>query len=69
MCIRDRYLFWVAEGEKFIGEGYVFSQIDEKYEMAILSKVLTFCEYLPDGYTKNVRKLAKDNPKSYVRCV
>lgn len=64
--ILKQYLFWVAEGEKFIGEGYVYSQIDEKYEMAILSKVLTFCEYLPDGYTKNVRKLAKDNPKSYV---
>ena len=61
-----KHLYWVSEGEKFIGEGYVFSQIDEEHEMAVLPEVLTFCEYLPDGYTKNVRKITKDNPKSYV---
>lgn len=61
-----QHLYWVAEGEKFIGEGYVFSQIDEDHEMAVLPEVLTFCEYLPDGYTQNVRKITKENPKSYV---
>ena len=26
-----------------------------------------YCEYLPDGYSKNVRKLMKNNPKSYMK--
>lgn len=64
--VLKQYPYWVAEGEKFIGEGYVWSQIDQKYKLAILPELLMLGEYLPDGYTKNVRKLTKDNPKSYV---
>ena len=63
--ILRKYPFWVAEGEKFMGEGYVYYQIDQKYKMAVLSEILMIKEYLNDGYTKNVRKLAKNNPKSY----
>lgn len=65
--ILRKYPFWVADGEKFIGEGYVYSQISQMYEVAILPKVLMYCEYLPDGYSKNVRKLMKNNPKSYMK--
>lgn len=64
--ILRQYPYWVAEGEKFIGEGYVFSQIDQKFDMAVLPEVLTFCEYLSDGYTRNVRRVTKENPKSYM---
>lgn len=64
--ILKKYPYWVAEGEKFIGEGYVFSQIDQLYLMAVLPEVLTYCEYLADGYTRNVRRLTKNNPKSYM---
>ena len=65
--ILKKYPYWVADGEKFIGEGYVFYQIDQKYEMILLPKILMYCEYLPDGYSKNVRKLMKNNPKSYMK--
>lgn len=64
--VLKQYPYWVAEGEKFIGEGYVWSQIDRKYKLVILPELLMLGEYLPDGYTKNVRKLTKDNPQSYV---
>lgn len=64
--ILKKYPFHVAKGEKFIGEGYVYYQIDQKYELAVLPQILMIKEYLPDGYTKNVRKLTKDNPKSYM---
>lgn len=63
--ILKQHLFWVAEGEKFIGEGYVYQQIDQKYKLIILPKILAVCEYLEDGYSRNVRKLTKDNPISY----
>ena len=64
--VLKQYPFKVADGEKFIGETYVYSQIDQKYELSILPEILLIKEYLPDGYTTNVRKLTKKNPKSYM---
>lgn len=64
--ILKRFPFWVAEGEKFIGEGYVWGQIDQIYKLAVVPRILMICKYLSDGYTKNVRKLTKNNPQSYV---
>ena len=64
--ILKEYPFYVAPGEKFIGEGYVYYQIDQKYSLKVLPEILLIKEYLNDGYTKNVRRLTKDNPKSYV---
>lgn len=66
-AVLKQYPFVVEDGEKFIGEAYVYNQIDQKYELLVLPEILTIKEYLEDGYTKNVRKLTKDNPKSYVR--
>ena len=63
--ILKKYPYWVAEGEKFIGEGYVYQQIDQKYEMYLLPEIIIICNYLEDGYTKNVRRLTKQNPKGY----
>lgn len=65
--VLKQYPYWVAEGEKFIGEGYVWTQVDQKYKMAILPEVLMRGEYLPDGYTYKVRKITKENPRSYMR--
>lgn len=63
--ILKEYPYWVADGEKFIGEGYVYQQIDQKYKMYLLPEIIIICNYLEDGYTKNVRKLTKQNPKGY----
>lgn len=63
--ILKQYPYWVAEEEKFIGEGYVYQQIDQMYYMALLPEIVIVCRYLNDGYTKNVRKLTKNNPISY----
>jgi len=61
-----QYPFWVAKDEKFMGEGYIYQQIDQKYKMYVLNKIICICEYLEDGYTKNIRELIKENPKSYM---
>jgi len=64
--ILKQFKFDVASGEKFIGETYIYSQIDQKYELSLLPEILNICEYLPDGYTKNKRKLLKNNPVGYM---
>ena len=65
--ILRQYPFIVDPDEKFIGEGFVFSQIDQKYTLKVLPEILMIVEYLDDGYSKNVRKLTKKNPKGYAR--
>ncbi len=61
-----KYEFPKIEGEKFIPETYLYDKLDLEGKMYLLNKKLYICEYLPDGYTANVRKLMKDNPKGYI---
>ena len=63
--IIKKYRFKVAKGEKFIPEGYLYSQLDSEGKLYILRKPLYVREYLDDGYTKNVAKLIYSNYKSY----
>lgn len=63
--VLKQYPFHVAPGEKFIAESYVYMQIDRKYEFSLLDGILCICEYLPDGYSRNIRKITKENPHSY----
>lgn len=60
--VLKNYLFPEIEGEKFITENYIYSQIDEKYKMLLLPKIIIVCNYLDDGYTKNAIKLILNNP-------
>ena len=57
-----RYPFFVAEGEKFMAEPYVYHQIDQEYVLGIVDAVLIVREYLKDGYTYNIRRITKQNP-------
>lgn len=57
----------VEPGEKFIGETYVYHKIDQIYKLAVLHKIVWICDYLPDGYTHHVRKITRENPRSYMR--
>lgn len=65
--ILAKYPFDVAPSEKFIAETYVYHQIDQHYDLAVIHKVLIVREYLPDGYSKNVRKITRENPIGYMR--
>ena len=49
-------------GEKFIPETALYSDIDKYGEMLLFDKVLYLTEYLPDGLTYNYHKLLKNNP-------
>lgn len=65
--ILKNYSYDVAAGEKFITESYIYMQIDQKYRMYILNKILNICGYQEDGYTKNIYKVIYNNPISYMR--
>ncbi|HFK1710008.1 glycosyltransferase family 2 protein [Bacillus mycoides] len=64
--ILKKYLFPVFEGEKFVTEAVIYDQISQEYDMALLNRVLYFCEYLDDGYSKNILSIHKKNPKGYM---
>lgn len=51
--------------DKFIPEDVMWSSIDRKYNVLIVNEVFTICEYLEDGYTKNILKIYKQNPIGY----
>lgn len=61
-----KFEFPVIAGEKFIPEGYIYNKIDKVGKLLILRKCLYVCEYLDDGYTKNVSKLIFNNYRGYV---
>ncbi|WP_225748876.1 glycosyltransferase family 2 protein [Paraeggerthella sp. Marseille-Q4926] len=63
--ILRRYPFFVAEGEKFMAEPYVYHQIDLEYTLGVVDSVFIVREYLEDGYTHNVREITKRNPIGY----
>ncbi len=65
--ILKRYKFPKIRGEKFVGEEYIYCQIDEKYNLYISSKSYYVCDYLCDGYTSNMFNLIAKNPKGYMK--
>lgn len=49
-------------GEKFLGEGVLWSKISHDYDMVFCNKVIYLCKYLENGLTKSGRKLRLENP-------
>lgn len=64
--ILKKYKFPKINGEKFVGEEYVYCQIDANYQLLISSSKYYICNYLEDGYTRNMFRLIANNPKGYM---
>lgn len=64
--ILRKYKFPKIDGERFVGEEYIYCQIDEKHKLYISPYKYYVCEYLEDGYTTNIFKLIANNPKGYM---
>jgi len=58
--------FEVAEGEKFMAETFVYYQIDQFFKMLLVNEIWIVAVYRDDGYTSNVRKVTRQNPRSYI---
>lgn len=63
--ILKQYPFPVFPGERFVGETVIYDRIDKVCPVRPLRKVITVCEYLQDGYSKNFDKLLKNNPSGF----
>ena len=59
------FLFPEILGEKFIPEGYIYMQIDEKYKMISFDEHIVYGKYRNDGYTQNSLRLNKENPNGF----
>lgn len=64
--IISKYAFPKFEGESFVPESYLYDQIDQEGTLMVLDKAFYICEYLEDGYTRNMAKLLKKNPQGYL---
>lgn len=54
------------EGERFLGESYVFNQIDDHYDMLVLNDRVYYFAYQPDGLSQDFRKLYRQNPNGFL---
>lgn len=64
--IISKYKFPDFPGEKFVPEAYLYDLIDQEGELLIFRGELYYCEYLEDGYTKNISQLLVNNPEGYL---
>ncbi len=65
--ILQEFKFPQIKGEKFIGEEYVYCQIDEFFKLYLSQNRYYVCAYLDDGYTTNMFNLISKNPKGYMK--
>ena len=63
--IIKKYRFPNFTGEKFVPEDYLYDKIDQDGKLMFFNKVLYRGKYLNDGYTCDMAKLIKNNPKGY----
>lgn len=62
--VLKKHPFPQVEEEKFLNEAYIWNKIaNDGYKIRWFNKPLIICEYLPDGLTKNNKKLIENNPK------
>ena len=53
------------EGERYVGLDYKYKKLDEKYEIALVNKVVCVVEYMEDGSSKNMLRQYKNNPRGW----
>lgn len=61
-----KHYFPKFEGEKFTPELYLYDQLISEGVMYFYPEVLYMCEYLPDGYSANMREVNAKNPNGYL---
>lgn len=60
--IRKQYHYKIENHEKFSTEARMYHEMDLKYKMKCINKPIMLCDYKEDGYTKNIKKIFKENP-------
>ncbi|MDM5452708.1 glycosyltransferase family A protein [Peribacillus simplex] len=61
----SQHRFPEIQGENFISPAYIEHELGKMYKFLVSRNTFCYCEYLPDGLTKNKRNVIKKNPKGY----
>ena len=65
---KRKYYSYELEGEeKFVTEARMYHKMDLKYKIKCYNEPVMICEYQKDGYSKNIDKIFKKNPKGYYK--
>lgn len=65
--IRKKYSYKLEKKETFSTEARMFHQIDKEYKIICFNQPIMVCEYLEEGYSKNILKLFKENPYGHYK--
>lgn len=65
--VRKKYKHELEDGERFITEARMYHKMDLKYKVKCFNIVLVGGDYLESGYTANINKIFKNNPKGYFK--
>lgn len=60
--VLKKYSFPKLGTEKFLAEGFLWSEIGKKYKYVFIDEIIYICEYLEDGLSKSGRTLRIKNP-------
>lgn len=63
--IRKKYHHEIEKNEKFVTEARMYHKMDEKYKLIPVNEAIEQGGYRDDGYTKNIKKVFKENPYGY----
>lgn len=64
--VMKRYPFPKFGEERFLGESYVYNQIDDEYDMLVMDAQIYNFDYQDDGLSQNFRKLYRNNPLGFI---
>ena len=64
---RKEYKYELEGKEKFVTEARMYHKMDLKYKIKCYNEPIMVCEYQKDGYSKNMDKIFKKNPKGYFK--
>ena len=61
--IYKKYFHDLENGEKFATEARLYHKMDKSYKgVMVFNTIAMICEYMEDGYTKNIINIYKKNP-------
>lgn len=63
--IRKQYNYILEKNEKFSTEARMHNKMDKKYNIICFNTPIMICKYLNEGYSKNIKKIFKENPLGY----
>lgn len=63
--IRKKYHYRIEKNEKFSTEARMHNEMDKTYSVICFNKPIMICDYLSQGYSKNIKKVFMQNPNGY----